>query len=475
MAQQQLYPHLNKQGDQNYYVYTDSSNNIVLSGEYSFATPFKGEYAVANKNKKTGVINKQGQWVLSPKFSNVEIMSVGDEQLFMARTYYDTNYEFYRWKIFPEFSLGLGGRSSVGPFLGTKVAYTQYQIFDKNGKEIFSLRLRSGSRYSSYSSLSDFPNGFYMKESKLVIVDGNKNRLLIYEQDKKGGFKQDRVYKQVCGIVDNGFLVYQPDKKQAFFYNYDGKRVSDKPYEFLQSTRWDALGEGDKMSIWLNGLWKYQDKYYCVNDINTPLIPVSSEVVAKTSGLLLPLDPAGELFWVNMCGDHVGVIAKDGTWVHKVPNGQFVLAYNDGSILYKDTVAKGYYYYTKDGLYEFPKEATPDRIIEGDKWMMIDKERDERDNRVYSVYDIKLEKIVVKRGVYLSYLGNGYYMTENKVYKESGGYDLKYEIVDSDRTVISKGDYRRLSKTDDSEFVLVTPRDESGEFYVRVATGEELK
>ena len=465
MKEETLYPYR----IDNHFVYVDLNKSIILSKKYDMAYPFVGDYAIVTCKAKQGVINKKGNWILKPKYENIQIKSIGPIQVFLTYDYFDTNYEIHRWRLIPNVNIF----SQRGPLVATSVSYTKWRVFDETGKIL--LKRMKPDRYDDYNNHGNYyaktnhAYSFYYKDEQLFIHDTDRERVYTYKSSRKKSLRLHRQYKNVVILIDKGYLFFKTDRKEAFLADFNHKPISKEPFLFIRNLITDPSTQ-EYAPISNQSLWKHESTYLCSLSFGDALIPVPQDIVSKANLLIYPLDRCGNQFWLNMGGQNMGIISKSGEWVLTSEDISFHWIYGDLTVLYKQKSDNRFFSYKEGIRYTFPIDTYPDERIEGQIWKL--KVDSELNLGLYAIYDAKNEVYQMKPMKSIYHLIGDFYST----IIEDGTNKPLYAIINKEGEPISDKRYesiRHLSKNDD--IVCVKEQKSDAVFYVVIRSGEELR
>ncbi|MGH2624854.1 MAG: WG repeat-containing protein, partial [Sphingobacterium sp.] len=65
--------------------YIDVHNNLVIDYQFDYAKSFHHQKAIVQKGEFYGVINRDGEFVIDPKYYDLQLFQLGNDQYYISR------------------------------------------------------------------------------------------------------------------------------------------------------------------------------------------------------------------------------------------------------------------------------------------------------------------------------------------------------------------------------------------------------
>ena len=171
------------------YGYIDYNGKTIIDCKYTRASYFnKDGIAIVENNKKVGLINKKGEYVVDPIYY-----------------YWDASYAFYNTDSIEE------------GFILSKDDYKTITGFDSFGKKLFEIQ-------TDYRISSNFSNGYAM-----LYKDNTAKRIQEkYYINKKGEIKFGPY--EICRAFSDG-LAFIKEEDNFYFINKNGEKVIEGKFK----------------------------------------------------------------------------------------------------------------------------------------------------------------------------------------------------------------------------------------------------
>ncbi|MGL4771980.1 MAG: WG repeat-containing protein [Clostridium sp.] len=208
-----LYPAKTNTLNGEVYGYINKAGKIVIYPQYDRAGFFTEEgVAVVTKKGETGVINLKGQYVIKPKYDDIEAFSEGlaVASTKTGRVVINTEGEEITKKEYSYISKFQEGMALVAEV--NDMGMYMYGYINSNGEEVIPLKYIEG---------EEFKNG-------IALV---KNEVMVYEIiNPKGEIIKEYNYEYVDGLND-GLMVFSDNYAGPYGYiDINGNVVMDKIY-----------------------------------------------------------------------------------------------------------------------------------------------------------------------------------------------------------------------------------------------------